>query len=200
MLRILATLSTSGNEERKHWFRFDGFRVKSPSKCFGTIFFLFFFSFWPQYFSGSNNGQASLMKTCPCRPFGEEGFLACVFRSLPTEAVAVRILKGYDDLGWIIKALGWFVMGHMWLLPADAHKAHKRSLSELWKEKPYIGWLYCFCVHLLKVGKNNNFWEHLRCKTLFTRLVNNAQHCRLWGVRNDLICNKVLSPEWFCPL
>jgi hypothetical protein len=92
-------LSTSGNEERKHWFRVDGFRVMSASKCFDTNSFSFFLFFWPQYFSGSNNGQASLMKTCPYRPFGEEGFLACVFRSLPTEAVAVRILKGYDDLG-----------------------------------------------------------------------------------------------------
>lgn len=182
-----------------------GLRRRARQNALVQILHLFFFLFWPQYFSGSNNGQASLMKTCPYRPCWGGG-LSCMCFSLPANwGSSCQNPKGYHDMGWIFKAPGWFVLGHMWFLPAGAHKAHKSSLSEPWKKKPYIGRFHCFCVHLLKVGKNNNFWvnfykEHLRCKTLFTRLDNNAQHCRLWGVRNDLICNKVPSPQLFCPL
>jgi hypothetical protein len=46
------------------------------------ILHLFFFLFWPQYFSGSKNGQASLMKTCPYRPFWGGG-VSCMCFSLP---------------------------------------------------------------------------------------------------------------------
>jgi hypothetical protein len=108
------------------------------------ILFLFF---WPQYFSGPNNGQASLMKTCPYRPFGVGGFLACVFRCLPTEAVAVTILKRmmiWVELLKPLVGLSWVTRGfcqlvHTRLIKAPCQSRRKRNLVDF-IASVYISW------------------------------------------------------------